>query len=79
MANVLKADVVILDHVSLLVPAFEPLTKESSIRMMTELRKLVQECNIALLVVSHLRRPSGDKGFEEGLKPSLQALRGSHS
>ncbi len=80
MANVLKVDAVILDHVSLLVSGLRTTDERKLIDVaMTELRKLVQECNIALLVVSHLRRPSGDKGFEEGLKPSLQALRGSHS
>ena len=80
MANVLKVEVVILDHVSLLVSGLRTNDERKLIDVaMTELRKLVQECNIALLLVSHLRRPSGDKGFEEGLKPSLQALRGSHS
>jgi len=29
--------------------------------------------------VSHLRRPSGDKGHEDGAKTSLAQLRGSHS
>jgi twinkle protein len=37
---------------------------------------LVQETNIALIIVSHLKRPS-DKGHEEGATTSLAQLRGS--
>jgi twinkle protein len=39
---------------------------------------LVQETNIALIIVSHLKRPS-DKGHEEGAATSLAQLRGSAS
>ena len=39
---------------------------------------LVQETNIALILVSHLKRPS-DKGHEEGAVTSLAQLRGSAS
>ena len=39
---------------------------------------LVQETNIALVIVSHLKRPS-DKGHEEGASTSLAQLRGSAS
>jgi twinkle protein len=45
---------------------------------MTKLRMLVQETNIALVIVSHLKRPS-DKGHEEGAVTSLAQLRGSGS
>ena len=44
--------------------------------IMTRLRMLVQETGIALLLVSHLRRPDG-KGHEEGSSTSLSQLRGS--
>ena len=46
--------------------------------VMTKLRTLVQETDIALIVVSHLRRPDG-KGHEEGAVTSLAQLRGSGS
>jgi len=46
---------------------------------MTRLRSLVEEVQCGLILVSHLRRPSGDKGHEEGTKTSLSQLRGSHS
>ena len=45
---------------------------------MTRLRTLVQETGIAMIVVSHLRRPDG-KGHEEGAVTSLSQLRGSAS
>ena len=43
------------------------------------LRSLVQELNICLLLVSHLRRPQSDASHEEGAKISLSQLRGSHA
>ncbi len=46
---------------------------------MTTLRTLVQELDICLIVVTHLRRPQGDKGHEGGASVSLSQLRGSHS
>jgi len=44
---------------------------------MTKLRTLVQELNIGMFLVSHLRRPQGSKGHEEGAQVSLSELRGS--
>ena len=46
--------------------------------VMTKLRTLVQETDIALIIVSHLRRPDG-RGHEEGAVTSLSQLRGSGS
>ena len=46
---------------------------------MTKLRSLVEETRCAMLLVSHLRRASGDKGQEQGKEISLSMLRGSHS
>ena len=45
---------------------------------MTKLRTLVQETDIALIIVSHLKRPDG-RGHEEGAVTSLAQLRGSGS
>jgi len=45
---------------------------------MTKLRSLCESTNIALIVVSHLRRPQG-QGHEEGRDISVSDLRGSHS
>jgi len=44
---------------------------------MTRLRSLVEETNCGMILVSHLRRPSGDKGHEDGQQTSLSGLRGS--
>jgi len=46
---------------------------------MTKLRTLVQELEIGLIIVSHLRRPEGDRGHEDGAKVRLGQLRGSHA
>ena len=45
---------------------------------MTKLRTLVQELNIALFLVSHLRRSAG-KAHEDGGQISLSELRGSQA
>ena len=77
---------IILDHISILVSGMssQEAAGEGSERRMidvavTKLRTLVQELNICLLMVSHLRRPQGDKGHEDGARISLNQLRGSHS
>ena len=46
---------------------------------MTALRTLVQETGVGLILVSHLKRPDGNKGHEEGAQTSLSQLRGSHA
>ena len=46
--------------------------------IMTKMRTVVQELDIALLIVSHLRRPMST-GHEEGAVTSLSQLRGSAS
>ena len=47
--------------------------------LMTKLRSLVEETGCGLLLVSHLRRPSGDVGHENGKEITLSHLRGSAS
>lgn len=44
---------------------------------MTKLRALVEESKFSLILVSHLKRPEGNRGFEDGLAPNLSSLRGS--
>jgi twinkle protein len=69
---------VILDHLSIVVSGLDDGDERRLIdNTMTALRSLVEETGIGLILVSHLRRPSGDKGWEEGLQTSLNALRGS--
>ena len=71
---------IFLDHLSILVSGQENGDERRSIDiLMTKLRSLVEETNCALLLVSHLRRTSSDKGAEDGNEISLGHLRGSQS
>lgn len=71
---------VVLDHLSIVVSGVDDGDERKAIDViMTKLRSLVEETGIGLILVSHLRRPSGDKGWEEGLQVSLNSLRGSAS
>ena len=81
MVKALGVTVVVLDHISILISGLATNDERKLIDVaMTRLRtEVVQELGVALIIVSHLRRPSGDKGFEKGEKPTLQSLRGSHS
>ena len=77
MAKALECRYVFLDHVSIVVSAQDNGDERKALdEIMTKLRMLVQETNIALIIVSHLKRPS-DKGHEEGAATSLAQLRGS--
>lgn len=69
----------ILDHISIIVSSQEGFGDERRAidAIMTKLRTLVQELNIGMFLVSHLRRPQGSKGHEEGAQVSLSELRGS--
>tara|TARA_R110001583_G_scaffold27717_9_gene98773 strand:+ start:129 stop:1772 length:1644 start_codon:yes stop_codon:yes gene_type:complete len=81
MAKAMECKWIFLDHLSILVSGQEDNGDErkSIDILMTKLRSLVEETNIALLLVSHLRRPSGDRGHEDGREVSLSHLRGSAS
>lgn len=73
--------VIVLDHLSIIVSGMDQNEDERRTidLLMTQLRSLVEETGITLHLVSHLRRPSGDKGHEQGAEVSLAQLRGSHS
>lgn len=81
MAKALDCKWVFLDHLSILVSGQEDNGDErkSIDILMTKLRSLVEETGIGLLLVSHLRRPAGDRGHEDGREVSLSHLRGSAS
>ena len=79
MAKGLGCRVIVLDHISIVVSAQDNGDERKAIdEIMTKLRMLVQETGIALICVSHLKRPDG-KGHEEGATTSLNQLRGSGS
>ena len=75
----LGCNYIFLDHISIVVSAQASGDERKAIdEIMTKLRMLVQETGIALIVVSHLKRPES-KGHEEGAATSLAQLRGSGS
>lgn len=71
---------VILDHLSIVVSGIDDGDERKNIDVvMTKLRSLCEETGIGLILVSHLRRPSGERGWENGLEVTLNSLRGSAS
>lgn len=79
LAKVVGCKFVFVDHISIIVSAQSNGDERKAIdEIMTKLRMLVQETGIALVVVSHLKRPDA-KGHEEGAATSLAQLRGSGS
>jgi twinkle protein len=68
----------VLDHISIVVSGIGDGDERRLIdNTMTKLRSLVEETGVGLLLVSHLKRPEGNKGHEDGLHTSLAHLRGS--
>lgn len=73
-----QVDYIILDHISIVVSGLEGGDERRIIdNTMTKLRSLVEELNCGLILVSHLKRPSGDRGHEDGAQTSMSQLRGS--
>jgi twinkle protein len=75
-------DIIVLDHISIVVSGLEDMgDNERRVIdvLMTKLRSLVEETGVGMVLVSHLKRPSGDKGHEDGVQVSLSHLRGSGS
>jgi twinkle protein len=80
MIKALDCRWIFLDHLSILVSGLEGDDERRNIdNLMTKLRSIVEETNVALLLVSHLRRTGTDKGHEDGKEVSLAHLRGSQS
>lgn len=80
MARGLGCSWVVLDHLSIVVSGLGDGDERRLIdNTMTMLRTLVEEVGIGLILVSHLKRPEGNKGHEEGATTSLSQLRGSHA
>jgi len=70
---------IILDHVSMMVADAQDDERRTLDKIMVVLRTLVQELDIHLIVVAHLRRSQGDQGYEDGKQVSLSAIRSSAS
>lgn len=71
-------DFIFLDHISIVVSGNDTGNERIAIdNLMTALRSLAEETQVGICIISHLRRPSGDKGFENGTEVTLSHLRGS--
>jgi twinkle protein len=69
-----------LDHISIMVSGNADNDERRTIdAAMTKLRTLVEETGMGLFLISHLKRPQGDKGHEDGAQIRLGQLRGSHA
>ena len=79
LATVDGVQVVILDHISIVLSGLELDNERKAIDIiMTKLRSLCEATGIALVLVSHLRRPQG-QSHESGREVDTSDLRGSHS
>ena len=79
LATVDGVQVVILDHISIVLSGLELDNERKAIDViMTKLRSLCEATGIALVLVSHLRRPQG-QSHESGREVDTSDLRGSHS
>lgn len=79
-AKALDVDFLIIDHISIIVSGLETNDERKTIDvLMTKLRALVEQINIGCIIISHLKRPEGNKDHTDGLKTSLGQLRGSAS
>ena len=76
-------DFVILDHLHMALSAIGDENTSDERKLIdytvSKLRTLVEETGIGLILVSHLRRPEGNKGYEDGVAVSMNSLRGSAS
>jgi len=71
---------IVLDHLSIMVSGVSEGDERRLIdNIMTQMRCLVEELNIGMFIVSHLKRPQQGKGHEDGRQISLADLRGSGS
>ena len=71
---------IVLDHLSIMVSGIEGGDERRLIdNIMPQLRSLVEELNIGMFIVSHLKRPHQGKGHEDGKQVTLSDLRGSGS
>jgi len=78
LAVAAEVDFIFLDHISIVVSGGVQDNERIAIdNLMTALRSLAEETGVGIVVISHLRRPQGDKGFENGHEVTLGHLRGS--
>ena len=83
LAKACGVDFVVLDHLHMALSAVGDETTSDERKLIdytvSKLRTLVEETGIGLILVSHLKRPEGNKGYEDGVEVSMNSLRGSAS
>lgn len=83
MKTVLNCDMVVLDHISIVVSGSEGDGDERKLidRLMTKLKTMAKATGLILVCITHLKRKDGKGGktHEEGGKVTLGELRGSGS
>lgn len=79
MAKSLDVDFVVIDHLSIIISGIADGDERRLIdNTMTELRSLVENTGVGVILVSHLRQPhNSEKGHEEGMRVTLNQFRGS--
>jgi twinkle protein len=72
---------IVIDHLSILVSetAADGDERKNIDVLMTKLKRLTEELQIHISIVSHLNRSQSSTTFEQGATPSLANLRGSGS
>lgn len=74
-----KCDFIVLDHITIAISGLDIADERKATDvLMTNLRSLVEETGVGMLVISHLSRKDGVPA-EEGGKITLAHLRGSHA
>ena len=80
LIKALDCKYIFLDHLSIVVSDQEEGDERKTIdKIMTKLRQIVEETNVTMFLVVHLRRAEGDKGHEHGKEVTMNHLRGSQS
>lgn len=78
MRTGLGCDVIVLDHISIVVSASEESDERKMIdRFMTKLKGFAKSTGVVLVVICHLKNPEKGKPHEEGRAVSITDLRGS--
>ena len=79
-AKALDIEYLFIDHISIIVSGLETNDERKTIDLlMTKLRALTEQLGIGVIIISHLKRPEGNKGYEDGVEVSMNSLRGSAS
>lgn len=80
MRTGLGCDVIVLDHISIVVSASEESDERKMIdKLMTKLKGFAKSTGVVLIVICHLKNPEKGKAHEEGRAVSITDLRGSGS